>query len=278
MNIISAMEGMTFGCDPEVFVVDDKGEFVYPEFIPGTKDEPFKVEHGALQKDGMAAEFNIDPVTTYEEWDRNIDAVMNQMKDYLPSGYKLITVPTAVFSEEVWNNAPDEAKELGCSPDFNAWTGEVNPPPDGSKIPRLRTAAGHLHFGWTEGETPDNIQHLAACRDLIKQMDWYIGPWSVSLDKDKTRRSLYGRAGAMRYKPYGCEYRVPSNFWLQNKSRRKMLWNRMQRAIWDMRSGFIPTKAQKFGFNEVLIQNINESSISDSLKSKFYFPVKTISL
>ena len=58
---VKAMEGMTFGCDPELFVVNGNDEFVYPEWIPGNKEEPHPVEHGAVQIDGMAAEFNIDP-------------------------------------------------------------------------------------------------------------------------------------------------------------------------------------------------------------------------
>lgn len=276
MKMKEAMPGMTFGCDPELFVANSEGEFVFPEFIPGTKEEPYKVENGAVQRDGMAAEFNIDPVDNFDDWDRNITSVLDQLKKFLPSGHKLVVKPSVVFSEKEWEKAPPEAKALGCTPDFDAWTGAVNPPPDGEKVPRLRTAAGHLHFGWTEGATPDDLQHMASCRDLVKQLDWYIGPWSVRLDRDTTRRQLYGRAGAMRYKDYGVEYRVPSNFWLANPSRRKMMWNRMQSAIWGMSRLFIPEQADKYGFNDLLIRSINDSNIPEILKTKYSFPIMRI--
>src|SRR3546814_9684922 len=65
--------GMTFGCDPEVFILDEYGAPVSPEdFLPGTKEEPYKVNKGAVQVDGMAGEFNIDPAHTFDEFDDNI--------------------------------------------------------------------------------------------------------------------------------------------------------------------------------------------------------------
>lgn len=274
---VKAMEGMTFGCDPEVFVVNDNEEFVYPEWIPGTKEEPHKVEHGAVQIDGMAAEFNIDPVDNYKDWERNIKAVMKQLEGFLPKGCKIVVTPKAEFTEENWNKAPDEAKILGCVPDFDAWTGGLNSPPDGESIPRTRTAGGHAHFGWTEGATPDDLQHLANCRDLIKQLDWYVGAWSVEKDPDPTRRRMYGRAGAMRYKDYGVEYRTPSNFWVENPDLRKEFWNRMNTAVNNMKNSFIPGgHALKYGFNDLLVASINQSFIADALVQKYTFPIRTI--
>ncbi len=275
---LAAMGGMSFGCDPELFVVDGNGEFVYPDFIPGTKEEPYAVELGAVQRDGMAAEFNIEPVTNFSDWKRNVNTVMKQMEGMLPVGYQLVPVASAVFSEQAWNRAPDEAKVLGCNPDFNAWTGDVNPPPDGEAIPRFRTAAGHLHFGWTENADASNLQHLAACRDLVKQLDWYLGLWSLQLDKDNSRRNLYGKAGSMRYKPYGVEYRVLSNFWLANDNRKESVWDRMQHAIWDMRNNFLPSSdfVTAYEFNNLVIRSIDESEISPTLKANFKYPITSI--
>jgi hypothetical protein len=65
----------------------------------------------------------------------------------------------------------------------------------------------------------------------VKQLDWYLGGWSLKHDSDPTRRTLYGRAGACRLKSYGVEYRVLSNFWMTTADRRKAVWNRMQLAV-----------------------------------------------
>lgn len=269
---MKAMEGLTFGCDPELFVVDSDGEFVCPDFLPGTKAEPYPVKYGAVQRDGMAAEFNIEPVRTFSQFERNITTVMDEMRKFLPPGYEYVIKPSATFSEKAWDNAPEDAKVLGCSPDFNAWTGAPNPPPQDPDNPTLRCAGGHLHFGWTEGADMNDAQHVMACRDLVKQLDWYLGAWSLRLDKDAKRRRLYGSAGAMRFKDYGVEYRTLSNFWLGNPTRRKEVWERMQTAIWKMREMFLPDVSMS-GYNELLIQSINESKRNQLLEKAYYFPI-----
>jgi hypothetical protein len=231
---IKAMPGLTFGADPELFVVNAEGDFVTAEgLIPGTKDKPHKVECGAVQVDGMAAEFNIDPVSTYEEFVHNVKTVRKQLERMLPKGYKLACVPTATFKQEVWDNTPDHAKMLGCSPDYNAWKGRPNPSP--KDTPCVRHAGGHLHIGWTNNAKTNDDDYVAACIDLVKQLDWYLGGWSLLKDSDTLRRSMYGKAGSLRFKPYGVEYRTLSNFWLKTDSLMLQTWNRMQKAIWDMK-------------------------------------------
>lgn len=267
-----AYEGFKFGADPELFVKDDKGRHVSAEgLIPGTKDEPYKVDYGAIQVDGMAAEFNIDPATTFTEFNRNIQAVMGQLEAMLPKGYTLDAIPSVVFDEDVFTASPDKAKELGCMPDFNAWTGEMNPPPHDPANPFLRTASGHLHIGWTEGQDITDLQHVMNCRDLVKQFDWYLGGWSVKMDSDPTRRNLYGKAGACRFKDYGVEYRVLSNFWITTRDRRLAVWNRMQMAIGAMSNAFIPDRTPIY--NDALITSINTSVLDKTLASAMRFPL-----
>lgn len=277
--VLETMPGFTFGCDPELFITGPDGKPVSAEgLIPGTKLEPYKVNYGAVQVDGMAAEFNIDPVDNFEEFNGNIVMVLKQLRGMLPTGYKLLPVPSIVFDEETWTGSPEKAKELGCTPDFNAWTGEVNPPPNCPENPRLRTASGHLHIGWTDGEDLSDLQHVLNCRDLVKQFDWYLGAWSVKADPDPARRLLYGKAGACRYKPYGVEYRVLSNFWLTTKERRLNVWNRMQQGILDMRKRFMPDRVRHYGtsFNERLIKSIDSSTRDRQIEGLFNFPVVSL--
>lgn len=274
-DILPAFNGMKFGCDPEAFVFYNDRPVTAAGLIPGTKEEPFPVEHGAVQVDGMAAEFNIDPAETYEEFNRNITAVIRQLKGMLPKGHELRFIPSVRFSPDDFNAAPDEAKILGCNPDFNAWTGEINPPPGDPDDPYLRTASGHLHLGWTEDAMLDDAQHIMNCRDVVKQLDWYLGAWSVSIDADATRRKLYGQAGACRFKPYGVEYRVLSNFWLTNSDRRLAVWNRMQKALSDINHRFAPERAQP-DINNRLIASINSTEIDADVFRAYNYPIRQI--
>lgn len=280
MQAFMTMPGMTFGCDPELFIQDKKtGKFVSPDgLIPGTKAEPYKVPGGAVQQDGMAAEFNIDPSSSFLEFNSNITKVLGHLLKMLPRHLQLTSLPAVVFDEDVWEGASEKAKELGCSPDFNAWTGSVNPPPnpDNASSPRLRTASGHLHVGWTEDANVFNAQHIENCRDLVKQYDFYLGAWSLLKDTDNVRRQLYGKAGACRFKSYGVEYRVLSNFWVGDVRTRLAVWNRMQVATWKMRDNFLPEIEADIGLDFKIKDAIDNSELNPDLKSFFRVPVVTM--
>lgn len=273
---LELIDGITIGADPELFIMNtDTGEFVCPDgLIPGTKDEPFKVEGGAVQQDGFAAEFNIDPCSDYTEFRDRIKMVRKQLAAMLPGNMALVAVPTATFTDAEWERASDATKVLGCSPDYNAWSLNVNPPPNA--IDKMRHAGGHLHFGWTENADMMDKQYFKACIDLVRQLDWYLGAWSVEKDSDKLRRSMYGRAGSMRFKPYGVEYRTLSNFWLDESKPTTLLttWNRLARALDNMVSIHWPT--QFADYNSELIRAINTSEFAGtSFEGSFNNPIRT---
>jgi hypothetical protein len=273
-TILPGKEGFLFGCDPELFVFNQDGVPVCADMIPGNKRHPKKVPGGAIQRDGMAAEFNIDPVNNFEDFDKNIVLVMGALEACLPDGYTLKAVPAVTFSEQAFADAPRDATELGCSPDYNAWTGGVNPPPYCGDNPLLRTASGHLHVGWTEGQETTDLQHVMNCCDLVKQFDWYLGGWSVKEDPDPARRLLYGKAGACRFKPYGVEYRVLSNFWVTSRESRLAVWNRMQAAITDLRNNNLAERYSNY--NRSLTDMIDNSIRDGFMESNFAYPLKSI--
>ena len=67
------------GCDPEVFVKKD-GLFKSAHgLIKGDKKNPFKIRSGAVQVDGMALEFNIDPAHNEDEFVFLVNDVFDQM-------------------------------------------------------------------------------------------------------------------------------------------------------------------------------------------------------
>lgn len=269
--------GFLIGADPEVFIF--KGRTPVPASeagIPGTKEEPYDVLGIGIQVDGMAAEFNIPPCQTFNDFNTYIVTALDIIASLLPKGYKIKIVPSVTFSDKVFDAAPDECKALGCQPDINAWTGEVNPPPE-PENPFNRCAGGHLHFGWTEGEDVTDLQHMLNCQDLVKQLDWYLGGWSIGVDKDVLRRSLYGKAGACRYKHYGVEYRTLSNFWLATEQLRLETWNRAVTAIDQMSRLFLPDRVSP-SLQHELIEAINTSKPSEHLLRQCNFPLLTYQL
>lgn len=271
---LSLMDGITIGADPELFILNtDTEEFVCPDgLIPGTKDDPYKVDGGAVQQDGFAAEFNIDPCTNYSDFADRIRGVRNQMQKMLPKGLQLVAVPTATFTQKEWDRASDQTKVLGCSPDYNAWLLNVNPPANAED--RVRCAGGHLHIGWTENADYTDKEYFKASVDLVRQLDWYLGGWSVIMDNDHQRRSMYGKAGSMRFKPYGVEYRTLSNFWLDDTGKYdtyvlQKVWNRLAKAIDMMSENHCPTNWA--GFNQSLIKAINKSDKNEFVLTNHNF-------
>lgn len=202
------------GADPEFFVRNAEGAFVSGHtFKCGTKQLPQKTKHGAVQVDGLALEANVTPSETKEAFVANILAVMDDLREIVSvEGCTIVAQPTALFSKKYMSGLPRHVKELGCNPDYNAYTMDMNTPPNAA-VP-FRTGAGHIHLGWTEGKTESDGQHFFDCCTMVRNMDYFVGLRTLKFDGDAQRRELYGKAGAFRPKPYGMEYRVPSSAWL----------------------------------------------------------------
>lgn len=202
------------GADPELFLFKDGKFFSAHGVIPGNKHNPYKVPLGAVQVDGMALEFNIDPADSEEAFLSNITVVRGELERMVP-GFQIVSEPTAIFDHQYMLDQPPECKVLGCDPDFNAWNdGMQNERPNGEVD--FRTGAGHVHVGWTNGKDAMDEGHFEACVMAAKQLDCVLGVGSLLYDTDNTRRILYGKAGAFRPKPYGVEYRTLSNAWLKS--------------------------------------------------------------
>ena len=247
------------GCDPELFVTKGGQYRSAHGLIPGTKERPFVVPGGAVQVDGMALEFNTDPAKTADEFVGYIKQVMAEMKTMIPADHEFAIVPSCRFNGNHFRVQPEEAKELGCTPDYNAYTMKENPRPDNKTT--MRTASGHVHIGFCEDADPNSDDHMVRCATLVKQLDYYLGMPSVIFDKDVTRRKMYGAAGAFRPKPYGVEYRVLSNAWLLSEERIRFVFDSTVLAVNDLISGNRP--GDNVGDREVM-RCINNSRNNDT--------------
>lgn len=224
------LRNVTIGADPELFIINEKTKKVVSAvgLIPGEKGNPWRSEDMpegfGLETDNILAEFNIPPVKDGINFVNNIVYMQEYIDKFVKSknpdlGIKCAasqTVPTSELQS-------DQAKLFGCDVDYNAYTMKANPKPKGTAT-NLRSAGFHIHVGY---ENPNVDTSLA----LVKYMDAFLGLPSVIKDKDKKRRSLYGKAGCFRLTDYGVEYRVLSSAMMGSTAKLTFVWKQLQKAL-----------------------------------------------
>ena len=225
------------GSDPEMFIVNkETGEVVSSiGLIPGEKGKPWVdkawPEGFGLEIDNVLAEFNIPPVSTKEDFIKN----MNFMKEYIREFVKrvdpkldILCAASKIVPEDQLNHPI--AKLFGCSVDYNAYTENPNPKPKG-ELTNLRSAGEHIHFSYNNFNVESSLY-------LIKLFDIFLGLPSIIFDRDRKRRSLYGKAGCFRLTPYGFEYRVLSAKMYSTDELMSITWDGIISAISAFNSGF----------------------------------------
>lgn len=247
------MTKILVGCDPEVFVKKNNKFMSAFGLIQGDKKHPQPVDNGAVQVDGMALEFNINPASNEEQFVHSVQSVFDQLCKMVPD-YEVVAVPVAHFDEAYMKQQPKEALELGCDPDFNGWNGFANPRPDGDRP--MRTASGHVHIGWTKNQDIHEDMHRNRCHLAAQQMDFFLGLPSLFYDEDTQRREMYGKGGCLRYKPYGVEYRTLSNAWLQNEQRMRWVYRNVIKGMKELMNGNILSR--KYGDIQEIINKSNK--------------------
>lgn len=151
---------ITIGADPELFIVNNKTNKVVSAIglIPGKKGKPYKPKEMpkgfGLETDNILAEFNIPPVQCKKDFINNI----YRMKNYIDKFVKNINPDLGILcaaSQEIPDSElqSDQAKEFGCMPDYNVYTEEANPKPEGTTT-NIRSA-GQIN---SEGQKYRNIQ------------------------------------------------------------------------------------------------------------------------
>lgn len=216
---------LAVGADPEVFFTTPEGPFSVEGLIGGTKRKPKPIpglpSGFAIQEDNVAAEYNIPPSATAAAFSENIGRGLRYLRSVARTHkMKLLVAADADFP--LGQLMTPHAMRLGCDPDFNVWTLQENPRPEPPQA--MRTAAGHVHVSW---QSPSDNERILVGRWL----DVLLGVPSVLVTQPTRRRQLYGRAGAVRFKPYGIEYRVLDNFWITSQPLARHIFQQCQRAV-----------------------------------------------
>ena len=238
------------GCDPECFLMKDGHVISAIGLIGGSKYEPKpileEISKGfALQEDNVLLEYNIPPAASFSEFTDNLH-IVHRYIDLMLADMGLSRATIASVSMDPKELEDPMAKVFGCEPDFNAWTMRVNPKPK-CDDPNFRSAGGHIHIG-----KPDMVQSQAIA--TVRWLDKKLGAFLLKNDPDKERQKLYGAPGAMRFKPYGVEYRTPSNWWtFQPVEILEQIWELIDEAIKRGSNGKILAPVDKgFGPETVL--------------------------
>jgi hypothetical protein len=222
------IKNITIGADPELFIINTStGDVVSAiGLLPGKKDKPYKkgMPKGfGVEIDGILGEFNIPPCTSKEEYVDSIKYMKNWIKNYIKNidpNLDICCKATMLVPEDQLLNPL--ANEIGCDPDFNAYTMDKNPKPEGYSN-CLRVAGDHIHIGYTKPDPEISCM-------LMKYMDLACGIPSVLYDDDIYRRTLYGQAGSFRLPDYGLEARTLSSFMLNDDLLPKV-WDWTMKAI-----------------------------------------------
>jgi hypothetical protein len=230
------INNVTIGSDPELFIINLDTDRVVSSIglIPGRKGDPYRDKDMptgfGLEVDNILAEYNIPPCKKIVEF---VNA-HNFMKDYIRRfvkkvnpNYDIKCTASCIVDEDQLQS--DEAKLFGCSVDFNAYTRQSNPRPEGDKT-NLRSAGFHIHVGY---DNPSKEVSL----DLVKHLDVTLGIPSVLIDEDSRRRLLYGKAGCFRLTSYGVEYRVLSGAFLANDFLISFMWENTMKAVCNLNNG-----------------------------------------
>lgn len=212
------------GSDPELFLKNSEGYISAIGLIGGSKDRPRPIKELGkgfyVQEDNVLLEFNTPPAGKANKWVDNHVNMLKYLNETLAAKGLQISIDASVEMPKAQLQDP-RAHVFGCEPDFNVWTLMPNPKPKADN-PFLRSAGGHVHVAF-KGSNADKIL-------LARKLDLFLGTWSVLKDEDTARKKLYGSAGAIRFKPYGLEYRVLSNFWLKNPANIAAVWDLVEMA------------------------------------------------
>lgn len=241
--------GPRLGADPELFVQTAEGQVVpICGKIGGTKENPLIINHlieahygpegrrrdpvdktgnYAIQEDNVMLEFNVPAYREGAYFTEAISKMLTILETAVLNQHNLSLKYEAMHTFKPEDIAPfPQAFTVGCLSDMNAYAeGEMfeREPFNATHFGTHRFCGGHLHVQYNKNNVPPNV--FAQFMDLMVELPF------LRWDKQKMRRMFYGQPGIFREKPYGIEYRTPSNFWLGKAFREKHLAQLVENVI-----------------------------------------------
>ena len=256
-----AKQIVTVGHDAELFLYDEN-ENAIPSIglVGGSKECPREVSGGAVQEDNVMAELNIEPCTTVSQFVNRTNEVMESLTSIIkPRGLHYKIMDFQKFEPEFLKSP--QAKMFGCDPDYNVYSLQQNVV-DTKLLRNARTAGGHIHIGLSEPNF-----HAMAKPSLVKNCDFFIGLPLTILERQSQRKAFYGKAGSFREKPYGIEYRTPSNIWLSSDDLKKWIFNQIMVFTKDI---FYNLKNNDMSTAERNILDIGENNFQEIINNGYH--------
>lgn len=252
---------ISIGSDVEFFCYRGDTPVASQGIIEGEKIEPHPLKHGGVcHRDNVMGEIGHPPGYTEDEFVHNIhQAIADVQSMIVHHDVEMRWVPFVKMPEAELQHY--EAMIMGCEPDFDCWGLDHTPPPDPERAGGMRSAGGHIHIGF-DWKGKLNRQRMCAM-----MADIYIGCGTVLYDPDNRRRQLYGRAGHFRPKPYGIEYRTPSNVWVGSEDLTRWIFRAAQKSAQEHKvaAGF----DQEFGAEVQRIINESDRAGAEALIAQF---------
>lgn len=256
---------LVIGSDPEVFVVDSKGELIPAfEFLPSAakarrNTDAYGNNIPAIYWDGYQAEFAPGNHQCQEgHWSKCYAAMGRILEEACKKfpGASISPASVAHVSYERLEKDAEEHVAFGCSPSLNAYGEDPVVPPEPRLYP-IRTAGGHIHLNLPTG----TISTKDGKAEFVRRLDAVLGVLSVGLFQkfdDPRRRAIYGRAGEYRDKTYGVEYRVLSNAWASSALPQHIVFELARRVM-----GMPDSVIGMYKFNEQEVRDcINNCDVS----------------
>ncbi|MEG1495443.1 MAG: hypothetical protein RR406_04015 [Bacilli bacterium] len=209
------IKNVTIGADPELFIFNTKTNKVVSAIgiIPGKKGTSYTKgmpEGFGVELDCILGEFNIPPCTSENDFVGAIKYMKEWIRSWIKHYDSDLDVRCAASMDVPEDQLKDsQAHEIGCMPDFNAYTERENIKPE-RYLNNKRVAGMHIHLGYSNPDIDTSIK-------LIKFFDLCCGVPSILYDRDTFRRTLYGKAGSFRLPKYGAEARCLSSYMLNDE-------------------------------------------------------------
>lgn len=278
--------GPRIGADPELFVQNKEGKVVpICGMIGGTKEAPLVVNNlveaaygvertttrtgdvfrrgdYAIQEDNVMLEFNVPAYMDHSHFQIAISKIIGVLETQVLPKHE-VTIKYDVmssFKPEEIEKFP-QAFAIGCMPDLDAYADEGKReriPFNAGNFGFHRFCGGHLHIQYNHNAVPRHV--FAQFMDIMVELPF------MRFDRQKMRRKFYGQPGLYREKPYGIEYRTPSNFWVEKRFRDNWLGTMLDNVMMLAREANKNPEELKRIYSNIYWDDVQEAIKTENVK------------